>query len=191
MSQADAILEFWFGKPDEADYGKYRKAWFTKNPEFDDEVRSRFLHVYNQAAAGELDDWKTTPQGCLALIILLDQFPRNMFRGQPQAFATDPQALAYARHAVTQCFDKELPKLQRWFVYLPFEHSENLADQHRCVELCEQLGDEPEMREVIDYAYRHLRVIERFGRFPHRNQILGRETTPEEAEFLKQPGSSF
>jgi uncharacterized protein (DUF924 family) len=191
MLQAEAILEFWFGKPDEADYGKSRKVWFTKNPEFDDEVRSRFLNVHNQAAAGELDDWNATPQGCLALIILLDQFPRNMFRGQPQAFATDPQALAYARHAVTQGFDKELPKLQRWFVYLPFEHSENLADQRQCVELCEQLGDEPEMREAIDYAYRHLRVIERFGRFPHRNQILGRETTPEEAEFLKQPGSSF
>lgn len=191
MSQADAILQFWFGKPDEADYGKSRKVWFTKNPEFDDEVRSRFLNVHNQAAASKLDDWKTTPQGCLALIILLDQFPRNMFRGQPQAFATDSQALAYARHAVTQEFDKELPKLQRWFVYLPFEHSENLADQRQCVELCEQLGDEPEMREAIDYAYRHLRVIDRFGRFPHRNQILGRETTPEEAEFLKQPGSSF
>jgi uncharacterized protein (DUF924 family) len=191
MLQAEAILEFWFGKPDEADYGKSRKVWFTKNPEFDDEVRSRFLNVHNQAAAGELNDWNATPQGCLALIILLDQFPRNMFRGQPQAFATDPQALAYARHAVTQGFDKELPKLQRWFVYLPFEHSENLADQRQCVELCEQLGDEPEMREAIDYAYRHLRVIERFGRFPHRNQILGRETTPEEAEFLKQPGSSF
>ena len=191
MLQSEAILEFWFGKPDEVDYGKSRKVWFTKNPEFDDEVRSRFLNVHNQAAAGELNDWNATPQGCLALIILLDQFPRNMFRGQPQAFATDPQALAYARHAVTQGFDKELPKLQRWFVYLPFEHSENLADQRQCVELCEQLGDEPEMREAIDYAYRHLRVIERFGRFPHRNQILGRETTPEEAEFLKQPGSSF
>ena len=191
MSQADAILEFWFGKPDEADYGKSRKVWFTKNPEFDDEVRSRFLNVHNQAAAGELDDWKTTPQGCLALIILLDQFPRNMFRGQPQAFATDSQALAYAKHAVTQGFDKELPKLQRWFVYLPFEHSENLAAQRQCVELCEQMDDDLDTREAIDYAYRHLRVIERFGRFPHRNQILGRETTPEEAEFLKQPGSSF
>ncbi|NEQ21248.1 MAG: DUF924 domain-containing protein [Microcoleus sp. SIO2G3] len=191
MSQADTILEFWFGKPDEADYGKSRKVWFTKNPEFDDEVRSRFLNVHNQAAAGKLDDWKTTPQSCLALIILLDQFPRNMFRGQPQAFATDPQALAYAKYAVTQGFDKELPKLQRWFVYLPFEHSENLADQHQCVELCEQMDDDPDTREAIDYAYRHLRVIERFGRFPHRNQILGRETTPEEAEFLKQPGSSF
>ena len=191
MSQADEILEFWFGKPDDADYGKSRKVWFTKNPEFDDEVRSRFLNVHNQAAAGELDDWKTTPQGCLALIILLDQFPRNMFRGQPQAFATDSQALAYARHAVTQGFDKELPKLQRWFVYLPFEHSENLAAQRQCVELCEQMDDDLDTREAIDYAYRHLRVIERFGRFPHRNQILGRETTPEEAEFLKQPGSSF
>jgi uncharacterized protein (DUF924 family) len=191
MSQANQILDFWFGKPDEADYGKPRKVWFTKNPEFDQEVRSRFLIDYQQAAAGHLDDWKASPLGCLALIILLDQFPRNMFRGQPQTFATDPQALAYAQHTVAQGFDKELLPIQRCFVYLPFEHSENLAHQRQAIELFSTLKDYPECASGVDYAHRHLKVIERFGRFPHRNEILGRETTPEEAEFLKQPGSSF
>ena len=191
MSQVQEILEFWFGKPDDLDYGKSRKVWFIKNPEFDREVRSRFLPVYQQAVAGELDDWKASPQGCLALIILLDQFPRNMFRGQPQAFATDPQALAYAKHAVTNSFDRELLPIQRQFIYLPFEHSENLTHQHQCLELFSTLKDYPECVDGIDYAHRHFKVIERFGRFPHRNEILGRKSTPEEAEFLKQPGSSF
>jgi uncharacterized protein (DUF924 family) len=191
MSQANQILDFWFGKPDEADYGKPRKVWFTKNPEFDQEVRSRFLINYQQAAAGHLDDWKASPLGCLALIILLDQFPRNMFRGQLQAFATDPQALAYAQHTVAQGFDKELLPIQRCFVYLPFEHSENLAHQRQAIELFSTLKDYPECASGVDYAHRHFKVIERFGRFPHRNEILGRETTLEEAEFLKQPGSSF
>ncbi|MCA1993504.1 MAG: DUF924 domain-containing protein [Coleofasciculus sp. S288] len=191
MSRTDEILEFWFGKPDDAEYGKRRKVWFTKNPDFDQDVRSRFLNDYQQAVVGQLDDWKATPQGCLALIILLDQFPRNMFRGQPQAFASDSQALAYAQHAVNQGFDQELLPIQRWFIYMPFEHSENLNDQRQCVELFSTLKEYPECTSGVDYAYRHLRVIERFGRFPHRNEILGRETTPEEAEFLKQPGSSF
>ncbi len=191
MSQANEILDFWFGKPDEADYGKPRKVWFIKNPEFDQEVRSRFLNDYQQAAPGQLDDWKASPDGCLALIILLDQFPRHMFRGQPDAFATDPQALAYAKYAVLKRFDKELLPIQRQFVYLPFEHSESLADQHQCIELYSTLKDYPECTSGLDYAHRHLKIIERFGRFPHRNEILGRDTTPEEAEFLKQPGSSF
>lgn len=191
MSQINEILEFWFGKPDEEDYGKPRKVWFIKNPEFDQEVRSRFLPVYQQAAAGELDDWKTSAQGCLALIILLDQFPRNMFRGQAQAFATDSQALAYAKHAVERGFDQELLPIQRQFIYLPFEHSENLDDQHQCIALFSTLNDYPECVSGVDYAHRHFEVIQRFGRFPHRNKILGRETTPEEAEFLNQPASSF
>ncbi len=191
MSTANEILEFWFGKPGEADYGKPRKVWFIKNPEFDQQVRSRFLPIYQQAAAGELEDWKHSPQSCLALIILLDQFPRNLFRGQPQAFATDSQALTYAKHAVANGFDKELLPIQRQFIYLPFEHSENLANQHRCIELFSALKDYPECISGVDYAHRHFKVIERFGRFPHRNKILGRETTPEEIEFLQQPGSSF
>ena len=191
MLNAKEILEFWFGKPDEPDYGKPRKVWFSKDLEFDQEVRSRFLSDYQLAATGQLDDWKTSPSGCLALIILLDQFPRNMFRGQPQAFATDSQALAYAKYAVGRGFDKQLLPIQRQFIYLPFEHSENLADQYQCVELFSTLKNYPDCVSGVDYAYRHLQVIERFGRFPHRNEILGRETTPEEAEFLKQRGSSF
>jgi uncharacterized protein (DUF924 family) len=191
MLQADEILDFWFGNPDEEDYGKPRKIWFIKNLEFDKEVRSRFLPIYQQAATGKLDDWKESPLGCLALIILLDQFPRNMFRGQPQAFATDSQALAYAKHAVAQGFDKELLPIQRQFIYLPFEHSENLRDQHQCIELFSTLIDYPECVSGVDYAHRHFQVIERFGRFPHRNEVLGRESTSEEVEFLKQPGSSF
>ena len=191
MLQANEILDFWFGKPDEAVYGKPRKVWFIKNLEFDKEVRSRFLQVYQKAAAGELDDWKESPQSCLALIVLLDQFPRHMFRGQPQAFATDSQALTYAKYAVAQGFDQEWLPIQRQFIYLPFEHSENLRDQHECIKLFSTLNEYPECVSGVDYAHRHFQVIERFGRFPHRNDILGRDTTPEEADFLKQPGSSF
>jgi len=191
MLKVKEILDFWFGKPEDADYGKIRKFWFTKNREFDQEVRSRFLSVYQQAAAGQLDEWQTSPESCLALIILLDQFPRNMFRSQPQAFATDPQALGIAQYAITQGFDQQLLPIQRWFIYMPFEHSENLGHQRQSVELFSTLKDDPDCASGIDYAHRHLKVIERFGRFPHRNQILGRESTPEEVEFLQQPGSSF
>ncbi|MBW4492012.1 MAG: DUF924 domain-containing protein [Oscillatoria princeps RMCB-10] len=191
MAGVEEILGFWFGQPGEAGYGKPRKVWFVKDPAFDQEVRLRFLADYELAAAGKLEDLQSTPAGCLALVILLDQFPRNMFRGQPQAFATDSQALFVAQHAVDRGFDKQMLPVQRWFIYLPFEHSENLEHQRRSVELFRQLSDDPDSADTIDYAVRHLEIIERFGRFPHRNKILGRETTPEEAEFLKQPGSSF
>jgi uncharacterized protein (DUF924 family) len=191
MSRVDEILDFWFGRPDEACYGKQRSFWFTKNPEFDQEVRTRFLKDYEQGIAGQLDHWKNSPKSCLALILLLDQFPRNMFRGTAQAFAADPQALSAAQHAVANGFDKELLTVQRWFIYLPFEHSENLDHQRQSVELFMTLSDDPDSAATIDYAIRHRSAIERFGRFPHRNQILGRATTAEEAEFLKRPGSSF
>lgn len=191
MSQVDEILTFWFGQPDATDYGKQRTFWFTKNPECDKEIRERFLNEYEQAAAAQLNSWKEAPRSCLALILLLDQFPRNLFRGTPKAFATDAAALAAAQHAVAQGFDRELLNVQRWFIYLPFEHSENIEHQRQCVELFASLKDDLESASAIDYAQRHLAVIERFGRFPHRNAILGRESTPEEVEFLKQPGSSF
>lgn len=191
MAGVEEILGFWFGKAGEVGYGKARKVWFGKNPAFDQEVRLRFMGDYELAAAGKLEDLQSTPAGCLALIILLDQFPRNMFRNQPKAFATDSQALAVAEFAIAKGFDKQMLPVQRWFIYLPFEHSENLSHQRRSVELFRRLSDDPESAATINYAVRHLQVIERFGRFPHRNQILGRETTPEEAEFLQQPGSSF
>ncbi|HEY9803518.1 MAG TPA: DUF924 family protein [Leptolyngbyaceae cyanobacterium] len=191
MSPAQGILQFWFGHPDEPNYGKSKPFWFIKNPEVDEELKTRFLQDYQQAAAGYLDNWLNSPATCLALILLLDQFGRNIFRGTPAAFATDSKALAAAQHAVTQGYDREFLSVQRWFFYLPFEHSENLAHQHQSVKLFQQLSDDPESASAITYAFQHLKIIERFGRFPHRNSILGRVSTPEEEEFLKQPSSSF
>lgn len=191
MSQAEKILDFWFGQPEQANYGKPRQIWFIKKPKFDLEVRTRFLADYEQAAAGKLDNWKNSAQSCLALILLLDQFSRNMFRGTPQAFATDWQALSASQYAVSQGYDRDLLPVQRWFIYCPFEHSENLDHQNQAVALFEQLGDDPDSADAINYAIRHREVILRFGRFPHRNAILGRVSTPEEEEFLQQPGSSF
>lgn len=191
MTKVTEILDFWFGSPKSVDYGKERSFWFTKNSEFDKELGDRFLIDYEQAAKGELDYMQDSPQGCLALILLLDQFGRNMFRGTPKSFATDAKALSVAKNAVERECDRVLLPVQRWFIYLPFEHSENLADQERCVELFSTLSNDPASVSTIDYALRHKAVIERFGRFPHRNKILGRETTPAEAEFLTQPGSSF
>lgn len=188
---AQEILDFWFGKSNSPEFGKSQKKWFEKDLAFDSEVRSRFLPQYESAVSGQLDSWQDYPQECLALIILLDQFSRNMFRGTPQAFAADSKALIAAEQAVNNKFDRELLPVQRWFIYLPFEHSENLAHQQKSVELFSQFSNDPDSAFVFDYARRHLEIIERFGRFPHRNQILGRETTPEEAEFLKQPGSGF
>jgi uncharacterized protein (DUF924 family) len=191
MPQPDEILGFWFERsPTEPTTWKYRKAWFSKDPNFDQEIRTRFLPVYEQAAAGELDFWQETAAGSLALVLVLDQFPRNMFRDQPQAFATDEKALAVTKGAIDSGFDQMLPPVQRWFLYLPLMHSEDLSDQNRCVELFDFLATEPDV-ESGSYAVRHRDVIQRFGRFPHRNRILGRTNTPEEAEFLKQPGSSF
>ncbi|MDY6784404.1 MAG: DUF924 family protein [Cyanobacteriota bacterium] len=191
MAPVDEVLAFWFGKPDSREYGRSRKVWFAKDPEFDEAVRSHLFPLYQQAARGELDGWMSTPRGCLALIILLDQVPRNLFRDRPQAFATDAKALSVAETAVDNGFDREVLPVQRWFIYLPFEHSENLDHQERCLALFAHLEDDPQSAEPIDYARRHRDVIQRFGRFPHRNAILGRESTPEEVEFLKQPGSRF
>jgi uncharacterized protein (DUF924 family) len=194
MATVEEVLQFWFSTPqsEEAQYLKRRKVWFGKNPEFDQAIHSRFLTTYDQAASGELDAWQATPEGCLALILLLDQFPRNLFRGQPQSFATDPQALSLALAAIAQSFDQALAPIQRIFIYLPLEHSENLEHQRQSVALFQQLtSHSPELADVFDYAVRHQTVIERFGRFPHRNAILGRDSTAAELEFLTQPGSSF
>ncbi len=191
MSLFQEVLDFWFGKPEDDDYGKSKKAWFVKNSEFDRQVRSLFLSVYQQAAANQLDEWQSSPDSCLALIIVLDQFPRNMFRNQSQAFATDELALAIAKYAVSHQYDRQLLPVQRWFIYVPFEHSENLADQLTCVNLFLSIKDDPETATTLDYVYRHLEIIKEFGRFPHRNAILGRQSTQEELKFLQQPGSSF
>ena len=172
------VLDFWFRQPP--------KAWFTKDPAFDEEIRRRFLDAREAALAGRLDAWLDTPRGCLAYIVLLDQFPRNMFRGDARAFAADHLALAAARRLLAAGWDRAMTVDERTFAYLPFEHSERLEDQDRCCELMQPLGD-----EVYRYALRHRDIIRRFGRFPHRNAALGRASTPEEAEFLRQPGSGF
>ena len=151
-----------------------------------------FLEDYERAARGEYDGWREEPESCLALVILLDQFPRNLFRNYPQAlYATDDKALDISRAAVQKGFDQKPPPFQRHFLYMPFMHSEDLEDQQRSVALFRELATEEGGPDVTEYAEGHRDIIERFGRFPHRNEVLGRETTPEEAEFLEQPGSSF
>jgi uncharacterized protein (DUF924 family) len=183
------VLLFWFGGPGE--HGKRHQRWFEKSEAFDREVRNRFLAAYEAAAGGGLVRWKEAARDCLALILLLDQFPRHMFRGAARAFAADPLALEAARHALARGYDRTLVPVERLFAYLPFEHSEALADQQRACELTQPLGAFEETNDAYRYALAHRDIIQRFGRFPHRNAALGRASTPEETEFLAQPGSSF
>jgi uncharacterized protein (DUF924 family) len=188
--RAAAVLDFWFGEREDG-VARPRETWFQRNDEFDAEISASFRADHERAAAGELDDWLDTPRGALALVILLDQFPRNLFRGSSRAFETDARARSVARHALYRGHDTRVSPVERWFFYLPFEHSEELEDQQLSVILFEALGDDEASRNVQDYAVRHMEIIERFGRFPHRNATLGRESTAEEEEFLRQPGSSF
>lgn len=176
------ILHFWFEETPPA-------LWFQKNEEFDRQIRDRFLSAYKLAADGVCDPWRDSAEGCLALCVVLDQFPRNMFRGTPEAFATDARALNIARFAVSRGFDQTVPFERRRFMYLPFEHSEDMADQERSVALFKAMEGQDKL--AYDYALRHYDVIARYGRFPHRNAILGRKNTPEEEEYLAQPGAGF
>jgi uncharacterized protein (DUF924 family) len=157
--------------------------WFEKDAALDEEIRRRFLDRHEAAAAGKLTAWEHTAEGALALLILLDQFPRNMFRGQARAFATDPLARAIASRAILNGFDGAIPAM-RTFFYLPFEHSEDLADQERGVALFKAVGD----ADGLKWAALHADIIRRFGRFPHRNAVLGRVSTPEEQAFLDSGG---
>jgi len=158
--------------------------WFTKDADFDRQIRERFFDTYEAAAAGKLSGWEQSAQGALALLILLDQFPRNMFRGDARAFATDPLARAITAGAIIRGFDSQVPKGLRGFFYVPFEHSEDLADQERCIALNKAIGD----ADNLKWAEIHADTIRRFGRFPHRNAALGRTTTPEEQTFLDGGG---
>ena len=184
------VLAFWFS--DAA-----RPRWFKKDPAFDDELRRRFAATVASATAGGLGAWEAEPESCLALVILLDQFPRNLHRDTARAFAADATARAVAAGAIERGFDRRTPPERRFFFYLPFEHSEDATDQRRSVALFRRLAEEATgtaadaARERLDYAIRHQRIIERFGRFPHRNRVLGRETTAEETAFLAEPGSAF
>ncbi|NKB57713.1 MAG: DUF924 family protein [Alphaproteobacteria bacterium] len=176
------VLSFWFGpEPIEP-----RVVWFQKDPNFDAAVAARFGSVHEAAASGALDAMAVTPFGCLALVILLDQFPRNLFRDDPWAFATDRKALNLTRLAIEKGFDREMNELQRQFLYMPYQHSEDLDEQRRSVALFAGLD-----KQTHEYAVRHYEIIERFGRFPHRNDILGRDSTEAEMQFLTEPNSSF
>jgi len=180
ISGSKAILAFWFE-------ARVRPLWFRATAAFDQEIRDRFLPVFEAAAGGRLVAWARTPEGTLALVIVLDQFPLNMFRGSARAYATGEQALRVAEAAIGHGFDAGLAPEQKHFLYLPFMHSESREDQRRAVALFAAAG----LEDALRWARHHQAIIERFGRFPHRNALLGRESTPEELAFLQQPGTRF
>ena len=185
---AQDILDFWFG----ADTAKARAEWFRKDPAFDALIAERFGTQVEAALAGGLRDWEADAGTALARILLLDQFTRNIFRGTPRAFEGDAQALQAARRMVQTGQDMALAPLARSFVYLPFEHAEDLTAQDEAVRLFEALErTAPECKGLLEYTLRHRAIIERFGRFPHRNATLGRVSTDEETAFLQTPGSGF
>jgi len=186
-SLAGEILAFWFGPSPHA----ARDAWFRKDAAFDAEIGSRFGRAVGAALDGAFADWAATPHATLARVLLLDQFTRNMFRDTPQAFAGDAQALAMATAAIDGGQDRGLDRYERWFLYMPFEHAENLAAQERSLALFGALAAETGDPGLLEWAGKHAVIVRRFGRYPHRNAILGRASTPEEIAFLKEPGSRF
>lgn len=177
MELIEKVLNFWFGHGGD----EYRDIWFQKDEEFDQAIRDQFGQDRDVAASGGYDGMANTPEGALALVIMLDQFSRNLLRGRGEAFAADPKALVIAKASVARGFDMKVSPIRRSFFYLPFEHSEDIADQDRGVELYTALGDE----NLLKYMVSHRDIVARFGRFPHRNEVLGRVSTPEELEFLK------
>ena len=187
--RAQALLDFWFGPPDDPLREERREIWFKSTPEHDETLRRLFLADHERAAAGGLANWQDEPESALALLLLLDQIPRNIFRAAPRAYATDPLARAIADRAMANGFDMRVPPAWRIFFYMPLHHSENLADQQRATALVASLPDrgDPERGENRRYGLPYVDVIERFGRFPHRNAILGRPSTPEELAFLTKP----
>jgi uncharacterized protein (DUF924 family) len=192
----ETVLTFWFGPPGAPPLTNAAR-WFERDDAFDAEIAARFAETLRRAAAGELEAWRETPTGALALVIVLDQFSRNLHRDSPLAFANDPAARDVAKDVRARRFDRALAPLERSFLYLPYEHAEDLALQEESVVLFTELAASapPELaeslRSSLDYAQRHRDVIARFGRFPHRNAVLGRASTPAELEFLKEPGSRF
>lgn len=198
-ADVEAVLDFWFGPngPAGAVVGRQRALWFGKSGEADRAVTERFAITLADARAGRFDYWVNTPRGRLALVIVLDQFPHHIFRDQPQAFSSDAQALALSLAALDAQEDQALAPIERVFLYLPLEHAESLETQERSVALFERLAQEAAAEErslfedFLDHARRHRDVVARFGRFPHRNEILGRPSSLEEIKFLKEPGSRF
>ena len=191
-TDAQTVLDFWFGTPADAGYGRPRPEWFRKDAAFDALIAQRFGALIEQAIAGALEAWSEAPASALAQIIVLDQFTRNVFRDTARAFAGDAQALAAAQQLVRSSADRTLPTVQRGFVYLPFEHAEDLALQDEALRLFAALAsDDAAAADLLTWARKHHDVIARFGRFPHRNAQLGRASSEEELAFLAQPGSRF
>jgi uncharacterized protein (DUF924 family) len=188
---AQRVLAFWFDGPDGTSRGRVRGEWFGKDPAFDDEIRRSFGALIERALAGECNRWALDAGTAPALVLVLDQFTRNAFRDTPRMFAGDATALATARRIVAEGWDGGYDSLRRWFCYLPFEHSESLDDQRESLRLFGLLRDDPLAGGAWPWAVRHYEVIERFGRYPHRNAILGRPSTAEEEAFLREPGSRF
>ncbi len=176
----EAVLDFWF-----VENGP--KQWFKKDEAFDAAIRERFEGLVVQASKGDLSHWRTSARGALAEILILDQFPRNLYRDDGRAFASDPVALAAAKQALEKKVDQEVSEQERVFLYLPFEHSEEASDQETSIRLCGTLED----KSLLEWAEKHKAIIDRFGRYPHRNAALGRPSTDEELAFLKEEGSSF
>lgn len=199
VENPDSINDFWFGSDtdDAVTVQQRSQLWWSKNPEVDLQIRTRFASYVEAAAAHEFDAWQTSPGGVLALILLTDQFPRHIYRDTAKAFASDPLARAWCRIGIEKGMDGNLRPIERAFFYLPLEHSESLEEQNWSVRLFTQLYQEvpPEhmdiFRRYLMFALRHRRVIERFGRFPHRNKMLGRVSTLEEEAFLQESGASF
>ena len=191
-SDASDVLDFWFGAPGDAVHGTTRELWFRKSEATDRAIAQRFAGLIEQALRGELAAWSAEPHSALAQIVLLDQFTRNTFRDTARAFAGDSRALAAASAMVGTRQDEALLPVQRSFVYFPFEHSESMAMQEESLRLFTRLvAAAPEQAGTLDYAQRHHAIVARFGRFPHRNAQLGRQSTAEELAFLEQPGSRF
>ncbi|MCZ8309293.1 MAG: DUF924 domain-containing protein [Magnetospirillum sp.] len=186
-----AVLDFWFGDPNDPLRDAFRDSWFKADAAFDQECRERFGALAAEAAQGALARLGDTPEGALALILLLDQMPRNIHRGTPLAFASDEAALSLARRIVARGFDQTLPPVMRLFVYLPFTHAEDLGAQNECVRLVESLPEAPWRARALKSAIAHRDVIVRFGRFAHRNAFLGRTSTADEQAYLAEPGAGF
>ena len=189
---AQAVLDFWFGRADDPDHASSRPQWFRKDDVFDAQIADRFGGLIEAALIGGLDEWRDTALGSVALLLVLDQFTRNCFRGQAKSFAGDARALSVAQALVQAGNDRGLSGVQRQFVYLPFEHAEDLAMQAESLRLFAELeSDHPPLKGLLDWAQRHQVIVARFGRFPHRNAALGRASTAEELAFLATPGSGF
>jgi uncharacterized protein (DUF924 family) len=199
LTTSETVLDFWFGStPDDAVVAKERAdLWWSKHKATDDEIRRRYEIYLILAVSERLNDWLSTPSGRLALIILTDQFPRNIYRDTAEAFAYDQKALTWCIDGLEQKIDRELRPIERVFFYLPLEHAEYIEHQDLSVKCFSELVSSAPadqrgiFEEYLSYAIRHREIIERFGRFPHRNKVLGRESTPEELAFLSEPGSSF